>query len=235
MPHKDTHITCDTCTALTHSIFSNLREKELQVVNQVKSGRLVKKGQIIFFEGDHVKGLHCICYGKVKLYKTMDNGDMQILRISKEADLIGYRGLLGDGKYIATAETIEDSMICFIPKHTILEMLTSNLSFSLQLMSKFASDLSEVEEKSIRFVQKSSKERLAEALFILEKNFGTTVDGYIQVNLTRQEIGAFAGLATETIIRTLKAWEEEGILELRKKLIHIKDKARLMAISHGQD
>lgn len=181
MPQKDTHITCDTCTALTYSIFSSLREKELQVINQVKSARLVKKGQINFFEGDHVKGLHCICYGKVKLYKTMDNGDMQILRISKEADL------------------------------------------------------SEVEEKSILFVQKSNKERLAEALFILEKNFGTTVDGYIQVNLTRQEIGAFAGLATETIIRTLKAWEEEGILKLRKKLIHIKDKAQLMAISHGQD
>lgn len=235
MTPKDSHPDCMHCPAMSRSVFSTLKEKELKNMAQTKTGRSVKKGQIIFFEGDQVKGLHCIRSGKVKLYKTLDSGDVQILRISRESDIIGYRGLLGDGRYIATAETIEDSEICFVPKHTILEMLTSNLAFSLTLMSKFASDLSEAEEKSIRFVQKSSKERLAEALMILEKNFGTNNDGYIEVNLTRQEIGAFAGLATETIIRTLKSWEEMGVIELRKKLIRIKDRQKLLGISMGNE
>lgn len=230
---KEIPLHCKDCPVLEQTIFSTLKEKELQSMSQVKTGRRLKKGQIIFFEGDPVKGLHCICSGKVKLYKTMDNGEMLILRISGAAEIIGYRGLLGDGHYIATAETIEETEICFIPKHSILEMLTGNLTFSLKLMSKFASDLSEVEEKSLRFVQMSSREKLAEAILILEKNFGTNLNGFIQINLTRQEIGAFAGLATETIIRTLKVWEDQGILELSKKMIRILSHERLKAIAQG--
>jgi CRP-like cAMP-binding protein len=112
--------------------------------------------------------------------------------------------------------------------------LASNTEFALKLMAKFASDLSEVEEKSIFFVQKSSKERLAEAILMLETSFGVNAENYIQLNLTRQELGAFTGLATETIIRTLKTWEDLNILELNKKKIKIVDKEGLKAISNGK-
>lgn len=223
---------CRNCDVRGDSIFCTLTDKEWQKLNETKSSRAIKKGQVIFFENDTVKGLHSIRAGKIKIYKTLDDGGMQILRISKPGDIIGYRGLLGNGKYIGTAETLEDAEICFIPKQTIMELISSNLQFSLDLMSKFASDLSEAEEKSIRFIQKSSKERLAEALLMLETTFGIDDNGFIQLNLTRHEIAAFAGLATETIIRCLRAWEELGILDLDKKHIKILDKAQLIAISN---
>jgi CRP-like cAMP-binding protein len=159
---------------------------------------------------------------------------MQILRISATGEVIGYRGLLGNGIYIATAEALEDLNICFIPKLLIHQFLASNTEFALKLMAKFASDLSEVEEKSIFFVQKSSKERLADAILMLEASFGVNAENYIQLNLTRQELGAFTGLATETIIRTLKTWEDLNILELNKKKIKIVDKEGLKAISNGK-
>ncbi|OYU96411.1 MAG: Crp/Fnr family transcriptional regulator [Bacteroidetes bacterium B1(2017)] len=227
-PHPD----CINCKNLSDTIFCQVKDKELASLDIEKSSRTIKKGQIVFFENDQVKGLHCIRVGKVKLYRTLDDGGMQILRISKENDVIGYRGLLGNGQYIATAEALEDSEICFIPKQTIFDLIGSNLQFSLKLMSMFASDLSEAEEKSIRFVQKSSKERLAEALLMLEASFGVNTEGFIKINLTRQEIAAFAGLATETIIRNIKAWEESGILGLNKKQIKIIDKPQLISISN---
>ncbi len=223
---------CRNCDIKGDSIFCTLTDKEWQNLNGTKSSRAIKKGQVIFFENDTVKGLHCIRAGKIKIYKTLDDGGMQILRISKAGEIIGYRGLLGNGKYIGTAETLEDAEICFIPKQTIMELISTNLQFSLDLMSKFASDLSEAEEKSIRFVQKSSKERLAEALLMLETSFGTDNNGFIELNLTRHELAAFAGLATETIIRCLRAWEDLGILDLDKKHIKILNKAQLIAISN---
>jgi CRP/FNR family transcriptional regulator, polysaccharide utilization system transcription regulator len=229
---KDLHPNCQNCLHSHDSVFCDLNPKELEELYKDKSSKFIRKGQVVFYENDPVKGLHCIESGKIKLYKTLDDGGVQILKISKDSELIGYRGLLGNGKYIATAEAIEDTQICFIPRQSILNLLSHNPQFSLQLLSKFASDLSEAEDKSIRFIQKTSKERLAEALLMLEKSFGTDEHGFILINLTRQEIGAYAGLATETIIRAIKLWEEEGILQLNKKQIKILNHARLIEISN---
>jgi CRP/FNR family transcriptional regulator len=227
-------INCLDCKHLPDSIFCVLKPEELALLNSSKTYKQFKKGNILFQEGETVKGLHCIEQGKVKLFKTLDDGNMQILRISATGEVIGYRGLLGNGIYIATAEALEDLNICFIPKLLIHQFLASNTEFALKLMAKFASDLSEVEEKSIFFVQKSSKERLADAILMLEASFGVNAENYIQLNLTRQELGAFTGLATETIIRTLKTWEDLNILELNKKKIKILDKEGLKAISNGK-
>lgn len=226
---------CSNCQCLAHSVFNCLNEDELAILNQSKSVRRIRKGQILFFEGDLSKGLHCISSGKVKVYKTLEDGTTQILRISGVNEIVGYRGLLGDGRYIATAETIEESDICFIPRETILHMLSCNQQFSLRLLSKFATDLSEAEEKSIRYLHKSTRERLADALLMLEKNFGKDFKGFIGISLTRQELAALTGQATETIIRSLHQLEEEGVIELDKKLIRIVDHTRLTNISNNTD
>ncbi|MBP7510563.1 MAG: Crp/Fnr family transcriptional regulator [Bacteroidia bacterium] len=227
-------IDCIDCKHLPNSIFCVLKPEELALLNSSKTNKIYKKGSTLFHEGETVKGLHCIEYGKVKLFKTLDDGNMQILRISASGEVIGYRGLLGNGIYIATAEVLEDIQVCFIPKLLVHQFLASNTEFALRLMAKFASDLSEVEEKTVFFVQKSSKERLAEAILMLESSFGVNAENYILLNLTRQELGAFTGLATETIIRTLKTWEDLNILELNKKKIKVVDREELKAISSGK-
>ncbi len=217
------------------SAFCNLKPTELQLLNEYKTTNDVKRKQPVFYENDAVKGLHCVHEGKVKLFKTLNDGSIQILRIAKAGDLLGYRGLLGNGKYIATAETIEDSTICFIPKGRIFEFIAGNLQFSLGLMSKIASDLSEVENRAINFLQKTSKERLSEALLLLEHSFGTTADGFINILLTREEIAGFTGMAVETTIRTLHTWENEGLVTLHKKHIKLSDKTKLLEISNVEE
>jgi CRP-like cAMP-binding protein len=217
------------------SAFCNLKPEELLLLNQYKTSHRVKKKQTLFYEGETVKGLHCVHEGKVKLYKTLNDGNVQILRIAKGSDLIGYRGLLGDGKYIATAETIEESVICFIPRERIFEFIVNNLKFSLGLMSQIATDISNAENKAINFLQKSSRERLAEALLLMEHSFGTLPDGSIDIRLTREEIAALTGMAVETTIRTLHAWENDKIIALDKKSIRILDHRRLLDISNTED
>ncbi len=103
------------------------------------------------------------------------------------------------------------------------------------MMSKIAADISEVENRSMSFLQKSSKERLAEALLLLETTFGTTADGYINILLTREEIASYTGMVVETTIRTLHAWELEGTITLRKKQIMLSNKTKLLEISKAEE
>lgn len=228
-------ITCATCPHLTTSSFCSLHTAEVQRLDQYKSVLQLKRHKTLFYENDQVKGLHCVRQGRIKLFKTLNDGSVQILKIAKESELIGYRGLLGNGKYIASAEVIEDAIVCFIPKEKIFELIHQNLSFSLGLMSKIAGDISEAELRSVNFLQKSSRERLAEALLLLEKSFGTSPDGFIDLKLTREEIAGYTGMAVETTIRLLYAMVEEGLIELYKKRIKILDRTKLLDISRVEE
>ncbi len=235
MKKQNIHLDCTHCQHLASSLFCTLKHDELQSLNAHKTTLHVKKKQILFHENDLVRGLHCVHEGKVKLYKTLDDGSTQILRIAKSSDLIGYRGLVGNGRYIATAETIEESVVCFIPKDRILELIAKNLKFSLGIMAKIAEDISDAENKAISFIQRSSKERLAEALLLMEQSFGVTVDGYIDIILTREELAGITGNVMETAIRILHQWEVEGIVTLDKKRICLNNRETLLEISNHID
>lgn len=214
-------IDCTTCQNLALSSFCTLKKQELTDLNQHKHSHRVKKNQIIFNEGGLAKGLHCVHKGKIKLYKTLSDGSSQLLRIAKDGELIGYRGLLGDGHYIATGVALEDSVVCYIPKEYIFKLIHHNIQFTLEIMARFAQDLSSAEQKSVSYIQKDTRARLAESLLLLEKSFGTTIEGAINILLTREDIGSLAGMATETAVRVLKEWEDYGHIELHKKYIKI--------------
>ncbi len=232
---QNLHLDCTNCQHMAVSSFCTLKQEELKSLNTYKTTLQVKKKQILFHENDLVRGLHCVHEGKVKLYKTLDDGSTQILRIAKSSDLIGYRGLVGNGRYIATAETIEESVVCFIPKERILELIATNLKFSLGIMAKIAEDISDAENKAISFIQRNSKERLAEALLLMEQSFGVTTDGYIDIILTREELAGITGNVMETAIRILHQWEADGIVTLDKKRIKLNDREALLEISNHID
>ncbi|MFZ4797369.1 MAG: Crp/Fnr family transcriptional regulator [Bacteroidia bacterium] len=226
---------CTTCQNLALSSFCSLSKEELVNLNEYKQTNNVKKNQIIFQEDEIAKGLYCVHKGKVKLIKTFVDGNMQILRISKEAELIGYRGLLGNRRYIATGVAIEDSIVCFIPKDKIFELIAKNVKFTMEIMSKFAHDLSLAENKSVSFIQKNSRARLAETLLFLEKSFGKTNQNYINILLSREEIASIAGMATETAVRVLHEWEQNNMIELNKKHIGILEPEQLYKIAELEE
>lgn len=235
MKKQNLPINCTQCQHLAASSFCTLKQDELESLNAFKTTLHLEKKQILFNENDLVRGLHCVHEGKVKLYKTLDDGSRQILRIAKSSDLIGYRGLVGDGRYIATAETIEDCVICFIPKERIFDLIATNLKFSLGIMAKIAEDTSDAENKAINLIQRNSKERLAEALLLMEQSFGKTDDGYIDIILTREELAGVTGNVMETAIRILHQWETEGIVTLDKKRICLNNRIALLEMANHPD
>ena len=235
MKNQTENIDCINCQNLALSSLCALNHTELTRLNDYKITYTVKKNQVLFNEEEIAKGLFCLNKGKVKLIKTLSDGNTQILRISKESELLGYRGLLGDGKYIATAIALEDSLVCYIPKDKIFELIGSNIKFAMNLMSLFAHDLSLAENKSVSFIQKNSRARLAETLLLLEKSFGKTPKNYINILLSREDIANIAGMATETAVRVLHEWEQNNIIELDKKYIRIIANQQLFSLAELVD
>lgn len=211
------------------SIFCSLVKEDLEGVSKLKRSTLYKKGHLIFNEGNQAHGIYCILSGKVKIHKLGDEGKEQIVRFAKDSDLIGYRSVLSNDTYYASATAIEDSQVCFIPKATILSLVKTNPNLSISFINLLSENLKQAEEKVMNMAQKHVRERIADALILLIKVYGYKDDGKtLNTSLTRREIANIAGTTTETSIRVLSDFQQDGMITLNGKDIAIVNKTQLI-------
>jgi CRP/FNR family transcriptional regulator, polysaccharide utilization system transcription regulator len=215
--------TCNDCENKS-GVLCSLSEENKTLLSERKGDNFYKKGQAIFYEGNQANGLFCIHSGKVKLSKLGEDGKEQIVRFAKTADILGYRSLLSDEPYQATATVMEDSYICLVSKEKFMNLMDKDSKLSLNVIKLLSADLKGAERLLINIAQKSVKERISEALVILKNVFGFDSDEKtLDVSLTRAEIADMAGTTTETTIRTLAQLNTEGLIALEGKKIQILD------------
>lgn len=236
MKKADPHTDCQFCEARLKSVFCDLNKEEVNELSQHKGCVTYKKGQDIFRQDSYPHGIYCINKGKVKLFQMAENGREQIVRLAKPGDLLGYRALLGGEKYTSTAETIEETSVCFIPKNLFFKFVENNNSITIQIMKLLSSDLKNAEHKITDLAQKSVKERMAEAILFMKEVYGLEKDNVtLNVVLTREEIANIAGTATETAIRILADLKSEGVLDFIGKKIKILNISELLHIANVAD
>lgn len=229
-------VRCVDCQSRYKSVFCDLVRGDLDKIDDTKSCEILKKGQVIFQEGSRPLGIYCVYEGKIKVFKTGDDGKEQIIRLEKEGSLLGYRAVLGNEMYSATATALEESRVCFIPKSVFLSILSHNTALSFQMMQLLSHDLRTAEERITTLAQKPVRERLAEVLLFIKETYGLEADGKtINVTLTREELANTVGTATETLIRLLADFKHEGLIELEGKRIKLIDQKALLQLSNVYD
>ena len=217
-------------------IFSAASPEHMEEIANAKQCAIYKKGQVIFQEGAHPYGIYCINTGKVKLSHSGDDGREQIIRLVKPGDLIGYKALISNEPYTATATVLEDSAVCFIPRDVFLQILQKDTALSLKMMQIVTNELRRAELKITHLAQKPVRERLAETLLTLKETYGVEDDGEtINVTLSREEIANLVGTATESAIRLLSEFRKEKVIDLPGKKIRILQLQRLINMANLQD
>jgi CRP/FNR family transcriptional regulator, polysaccharide utilization system transcription regulator len=234
--NKEYPLDCGACLMRKLSVFNNLRSEDIQCLNHNKNHLEFKKGKIIFAVGQRPLGIYIVYSGKVKVQKLGSNAKEQIVRLAKEGDILGYRSLISGCNYNATAETLEDSVLCFLSKETFFELMKNNPSVSMNLMKLLSDKLGAAETKIVEIIQKPTRNRIAETLLLLNELFGTEEDGQtINVVMTREDIANIAGMSTETAIRLLYDLRDDGLIGLEKKKIKILNIKKLIKESNIED
>jgi CRP/FNR family transcriptional regulator len=222
--HK--HVTCSTCGARKNSLFANNCENEITLVEEQKTCAFYKKNQPLFIESSFPRGVFCLNQGKVKIFARGDEGKEQIIHIAKEGEIIGFRAMFSGEPYKVSASTLEECNICFIGKEDFLNMIETNATLRNGIMKELSKELGDRAVFITNMAQKSVRERLAFALLIL----GDIYDKE-EINLTREDLANFVGTATETLIRLLKDFKEEGIIEIHTRKLEIINKDKLMHLA----
>jgi CRP-like cAMP-binding protein len=231
MQYPNPHI--EYCLEYSSSIFNGLhpRDKEVIVRNHIVVS--VKKGELIYKEGEKTKGLFCLASGKYKIFRTGVGGREQILKLIKPSDLAGYRNIFQNITWHDSAIAIEDSVVCIMEKQSLMNILKNNSEFSLKLMKLLADELTFAQDRIISLTQKHVRARVVETLLMLSEIYGFENDGNtISASLSRDDIAHHSNMTTSNAIRTLSNLSSEGLIDLKRRKIKLLDISALELISN---
>jgi CRP-like cAMP-binding protein len=191
----------------------------------------VKKGQQIFREGDPVKGIYFIYSGNVKVHKKWSEEKDLIIRFAKKGEILGHTGLGEDAHYPVSATALEPAIVCFFGMDFFESTLRVNSELTYRLMRFMASELQEAEKRVRNLVHMPVKGRIAQALITLKNQFGVTSQGFIDIEITRQDLSSFAGASYETLFKVINEFTEEKLIEVSGKSITILSEAALKELT----
>ncbi len=224
---------CENCIIRQLNSLKALNKDELKRISDSKVTKTVRKGDAIFTEGEKLNGVFCVRNGVSKLSKMSDNGKDQIVKIATKGEVLGQRSVITEEKTNLSAVALNDMEVCYIPKSHLADSINNNVQFTKAILLQMAEDLKFADNIIVNMAQKSVKQRIAETLRYLEKNFGTDDDGYIAMTLTRGDIANVVGTAKEGCIRTLTALKKEGWIDTNGKRIKITDDKALYRLIEG--
>lgn len=214
---------CEQCIVREFNSLKALTKEELLRISGCKTSRFVKKGEVIFEEGETINGVYCIKDGICKLSKLSANGKDQIVKLVVKGDLLGQRSLVGDESANLSAVALNDMEVCFIPKREIMGDLQNNPKFTMDVLKNMAKDLKDSEDIIVNMAQKSVRERLADILIYIHNSFGVDDDGYLSVVLSREDYANVVGTATESAIRILSQFKKESLISTKGKRIRLEN------------
>lgn len=194
------------------------------------------KNTPIFEKGRTPNGLYCIINGKVNIHKSNENGKEVTIRLAGPTDVIGYRSLLADSPYAATAMTMENTVCGFVPKRLFFELLQKKPEIGLKVMKLLSEDLAESQHLINSLAVKNVKQRVAQALLLYKETYDlSTGNNQALLQIKREELAKLAGTATENAIRALSSFQKSGIIKREKTKIRILDLKALLLEADLED
>jgi len=145
--------------------------------------------------------------------------------------IFGHRALGGDGIYSISATAIQAGIVSYVDMEFFETTLKVNADFTYKLLMFLAYDLRVSERKTRNVAHMPVKGRVAEALIMLKDQFGLTDDGYINIELSRQDLASFSGATYETVFRVINELISENLLVLSGKRISIANHDRLLKLT----
>ena len=186
------------------------------------------KGDLIYNEGANSNYIYLIHKGVVKNHKIGEDGKELITALYKDDDLFGYTSFTHNMPYQESATAINDSVLFGITKNDLKDVLDKNHKVTLELIELLADNLSTVKDQLLQMAYSSVSKKTATTILKFAEKLNRKPDEPIKIS--RNDLASVAGIATETLIRTLSKFKSEGLIEIEGRNIKILDMEELKRI-----
>ncbi|MEZ4888077.1 MAG: response regulator [Chitinophagales bacterium] len=221
----------DTEDAVFRGFYNPQKVREiLQTIADEHKKLSVSTKYMLFHEDSYPCYLYYIIQGRVKTYKTNEDGKEIISAIYQTGDFFGYRSLFGDRKYEGSAMSLEDSEIVLIPKTIFLELVNKNQHIAKFFITLLTNSLEQQEKRLLNLAYDSVRKRVTDALLHFCKQYAP--DNFkenqrISLDISREDLANWVGTSKETLIRTLSDLKQEKIIVTKGRYITVLNQAKL--------
>jgi CRP-like cAMP-binding protein len=185
----------------------------LDDISKDRKTRNVERKGILFHEGDEMRTVPFLVSGKVRTFKVNNDGKEFVTGLHVPGDFIGYLGLLEGGHATETAEALEESEVAMVPREDLLRLLYRDRDVSMRFIRMLTHDVNERQERLLQLAYASVRQRVAQALLQLHERFSKDPSENLGVRISRDDLAAIVGTATESLIRCLTDLKDEGLIE----------------------
>ncbi|WP_228238499.1 response regulator [Allomuricauda sp. M10] len=211
-------------------------EDDIRSLNELKNffddhGQLFtyKKDETIYTIGDHSNMVYLILKGVVKSCGLDEEGKELITSVYSEDDFLGFTSLTDNLPYQEYAVAIEDVELAGIHKEKVKSILEENKHISLELMDVIAEDLVQIKKQLLQMAYSSVRKKTAQTLLMYSKAMNRGKNNPLKI--ARSDLAGVAGIATESLIRTLSDFKNEGLIAIENRNIVVLDKEALERVN----
>lgn len=202
-------------------IFQDLSTNELAEMDRQITMSSCAAGRIFYMPEDSGEVLFLLKKGRVQLYRISPNGKKLVVETLGPGAIFGEMSLVGQGMHNTFAEAVDECLLCVMSRADVERLMREKPMVSFRFVEALGDRVTSLESRLEEIAFKSIPARLASLLLRLseEQGNGSVVAGY-----THQDLGEMLGTYRETVTQTLNEFKGDGLVDISRKRVEIKDR-----------
>ncbi len=221
---------CPSCPIRHLSIFADLRPERLANIPFRPLITRYKAGETIYQQGERADALFTVRGGVIKIIRSLPDGRNHLLYLETTGALIGWDSFLEE-HYSQSAIAVADAEVCRLPERDLNRLRHADLELDNAILRRWITSLRRAEDRMVDLSTRKGNEKLA--AFLLDWCATAPPGDWVDLPLTRGELGEMLGLTVETISRFLADWRKRGIISEEHRRIRIDDLPALQRVAAG--
>lgn len=212
-------------------LFSGLTPEQMEIISAGSHVTELDKGEILFHQGDPVRGFFFVLRGQMQLSVSTADGAEKVVEIVTVRESFGEAVVFDGLRYPVTATALVGTTLLAVSSKAVLDLLDRDPSFARRLLANMAVRLRrlirDVEAYSLRSsIQRVVGFLLAEAAVNGEGGAGERV---VTLPTRKHVLASRLNIAPETLSRVLRDLSDDGLISVAGRRITLHDVARLEA------
>ncbi len=201
-------------------------QNQMYTLNELKNffddnGEILEygKGDPIYQEGEHSNKIYLILKGVVKCHKMDEDGKQLITSLHPADDFLGFTSFMDNIPYLESATAVEPTELAAISKTSLKNILEKNHTVSLELVELLSGNITAFKDQLLQMAYSSVRKKTAQTLLQFAEILNRKIEDPIKIS--RNDLANVAGIAPESLIRTLSGFKKEGLIDIEGRNIRI--------------
>lgn len=227
------NVACQDCSLHQLCLPVDLDGADLARLERIiRRRRPLRRGEYLFRAGDPLRAVYAVRSGSIKTYTCSSEGDEHVTGFHLPGELIGL-GAIATGVYPRSARALETSSVCEVAYEGLEDLSMKIRGLQRQLLRLMSREIHHDETMMVLLGGMAAEGRLAALLSNIAARVGER--GFsphaFRLSMSRNDIGSYLGLAVETVSRLFTRLQAEGLLNVQRKQVMIRDPDRLRRLA----